>query len=95
MPNKTIIVEDVRTRWNSTYDMIEAAWEKREVLKAMASDHLNTNKVNFLIEDDEWELLKMFADELLAFREATEVFSKSKSITLPNVSGLYGLLSQQ
>ena len=95
MPNKNIIVEDVRTRWNSTYDMIEAAWEKREVLKAMASDHLNTNKVNFLIEDDEWELLNMFADELLAFREATEVFSKSKSITLPNVSGLYGLLIQQ
>ena len=64
MPNKNILVEDVRTRWNSTYDMIE-------VLKVMASDHLNTNKENFLIEDEECELLKMFADELLAFREAT------------------------
>ena len=95
MPNKNIIVEDVRTRWNSTYDMIEAAWEKIEVLKAMASDYLNTNEVKFLIEDDEWELLKMFADELLAFCEATEVFSKSKSITLPNVSRLYGLLIEQ
>ena len=31
--------------------MIEVAWEKREVLKVMASDHLNTNKANFLIED--------------------------------------------
>ena len=95
MSNKNILVEDVRTRWNSTYDMIKAAWEKREVLKVMASDHLNTNKVNFLIEDEEWELLKMFADELLAFREATQVFSKSKSITSPNVSGLYGLLVER
>ena len=42
--------------------MIEAAWEKREVLKAMVSDHLNANKENFLIEDEEWDLLKMFAD---------------------------------
>ena len=77
MSNKNVIVEDVRTWWNSTYDMIEAAWGKREVLKAMASNHLNTNKVNFLIEDDEWELLKMFVNELLAFRETIEVFSKS------------------
>ena len=37
----------------------------------------------------------MFADELLAFREATHVFSKSKSITLPNVSRLYGLLVER
>ena len=64
MLNKNILVEDVRTRWNSTYDMIEAAWEKREVLKVMASVYLNTTKAKFLIEDEEWELLKMFADEL-------------------------------
>ena len=37
----------------------------------------------------------MFADELLAFREATHVFSKSKSITSPNVSRLYGLLVER
>ena len=75
--------------------MIEAAWEKREVLKVMASDHLNTNKAKNLIEDEEWELLKMFADELLAFHEATQVFSKLKSITSPNVSRLYGLLVER
>ena len=92
MPNKNIIVEDIRTRWNSTYDMIEAMCEKREVLKVMASDHLNTNRANFLIEDEEWELLKMFADKLLAFLEATQVFSMWKSIMSPNALGLYELL---
>ena len=50
--NKNILVEDDRTRWNSTYDMIEAAWEKRDVLNIMVSDHLNTNKIKFLIEDE-------------------------------------------
>ena len=53
MSNKNILVEDVRIRWNSTYDMIKAAWEEREVLKVMVSDHLNTNKAKFLIEDEE------------------------------------------
>ena len=67
MSNSIILVKDVQTSWNLTYDMIEAASEKREVMKAMASDNLNTNKENFLIEDEERELLKMFAKELLAF----------------------------
>ena len=92
MSNKNILVEDVRTKWNSTYDMIKAAWEKREVLKVMANNHLNTNKTKFLIDDEEWELFNMFSDEFLALHEATHVFAKSKSITFPNVSGLYGLL---
>ena len=53
MSNKNILVEDVWTRWNSTYGMIKAALKKREVLKVMESDHINTNKTNFLIEDEE------------------------------------------
>ena len=52
MPNKNILVEDIWTRWNSIYDMIEAAWEKKEVLKVTASNHLNINKAKFLIEDE-------------------------------------------
>ena len=52
-PNKNIHIEDVQTRWNSTYDMIKVAWLKREVLKAMVRNHLNTNKTKFLIEDEE------------------------------------------
>ena len=37
MPNKNLLITDVRTRWNSTYDMIIEAWEKRKVLNAMAT----------------------------------------------------------
>ena len=29
MSNKNIIVEDVQTWWNLTYDMIESAWKKK------------------------------------------------------------------
>ena len=62
------------------------------MLKAMASNHLNTSKAKILIEDEEWELLKTFAHEPLAFYEAIRIFSKSKSIISPNVSRLYVLL---
>ena len=34
----------------------------------------------------------MFANELMSFREAIEVFFMSKSIISPNVLELYGLL---
>ena len=34
----------------------------------------------------------MFIDEILAFREAIEIFCKSKSITLPNVTSIFDLL---
>ena len=37
----------------------------------------------------------MFADELLAFREATEIVCKSKSITSPNVTSIFDLLLNQ
>ena len=37
----------------------------------------------------------MFADELLAFREATEIVYKSKSITSPNVTSIFDLLLDQ
>ena len=29
---------------------------------------------NFLVTSQEWDLLKMFVDEFLAFREANEIF---------------------
>ena len=59
------------------------------MLKAMVNDHLNTNKENLKM------FLKMLADELLAFCEATQVFSKSRSIRSPNVLGLYELLVEK
>ena len=37
----------------------------------------------------------MFADELLAFREATEIVFRSKSITSPNVTSIFELLLNQ
>lgn len=95
MNNANLLIEDVSTRWNSTYEMIEAAWEKRRVLDKMASDYLNTNKINYSILEEEWDLLKIFSDELESFSEATNIFSQSKSITSPFVFRVHQILLGQ
>ena len=95
MSNKNLSTIDVSTRWNSTYGMIMTAWEKRKVLNTMATTFLKGSKGISLIMSEEWDLLKIFADELLAFKEATEMFSQSKAIISPNVTSIFDLLFNQ
>ena len=72
--------------------MIMTAWDKRKVLNAMATTCLKDGKGISLIMSEEWDLLKIFVDILLAFQEATEMFSQSKVITSPNVTSIFDLL---
>ena len=95
MSNKNLLTIDVSTRWNSTYGMITTALDKRKVLNTMATTCLKGGKGISLIISEEWDLLKIFADELLAFKEATEMFSQSKAITSPNVTFIFDLLLNQ
>ena len=49
MSNKNLLITDVCTRWNSIYDMIIAAWEKRKVLNAMVTTCQKDGKELFLL----------------------------------------------
>ena len=95
MSNKNLLTIDVPTRWNSTYGMITTTWDKRKVLNTMAKTCLKGGKGISLIMSKERDLLKIFADELLACKEATEIFSQSKAITSPNVTSIFDLLLNQ
>ena len=75
--------------------MVTTTWDKRKVLNTMATTYLKGGKGISLIMSEEWDLLKIFVDELLAFKEATEMFSQSKAITLPNVTSIFDLLLNQ
>ena len=44
MLNENLLTMDVSTRWNSTYDMITTAWDKRKVLNTMATTCLKGGK---------------------------------------------------
>ena len=73
---KNLLIIDVCTRWNSPYDMIIEAWEKRKVLSAISTTCQKYGNEIFLVTYEEWDLLNMSADELLAFWEATKIFFK-------------------
>ena len=92
MSNKNLLTIDVPTWWNSAYVMIMTSWDKRKVLNAMAKSCLKDGKGISLIMSEEWDLLKIFADKLLAFQEATDMFSQSKTIISPNVPSIFDLL---
>ena len=65
------------------------------MLNVLATTCLKNGKGISLIMSKEWDLLKIFADELLAFQEATMMFSQSKAITSPNVTSIFDLLLKQ
>ena len=65
------------------------------MLNTMATTCLKDDKGISLIMSEEWDLLKIFAHELLAFQEATEMFSQSKAITSPNVTYMFYILLNQ
>jgi hypothetical protein len=54
---------DVRTRWNSTFDMLDFALLYRVAINAI-TDKARLGLVNLALDDDEWELLRQLRDVL-------------------------------
>ena len=95
MSNKNLLTIDFYICWKSTYVMIMTTWDKRKVLNVMATTCLKDCIGIYLIMSEEWDLLKILVDELLAFQEATEMFSQLRAITSPNVTSIFNLLLNQ
>ena len=68
---------DVKTRWNSTHDMILMTLKQKAALKKMANIDTETKKLRLHLHEDEWELLGLVADHLSRFKKATVILSGS------------------
>lgn len=80
--NTLQLIEDVPTRWNSTYRMLERAHRLRESIDMallVMADLKDHNQIN-------WELVKQLVDFLEPFNEMTEDLSGEKYPTLPLVN---------
>ncbi len=93
MPLKRL-QQDVKTRWNSTYYMIQSILEQKRTLCTFAADH----ELPAVLTADHCALLEKTMIVLSPFEELTRTISSSSSTTadvIPTVSVLKRLLSQE
>lgn len=72
---------DVRTRWNSTFDMIQTSLELRLALDVLTANVENLRK--FKISEEEWRLLEKVCGILKYFKSVSKLLSGDKYVTLP------------
>ena len=85
VPKQLII--DVRTRWNSTYDMVDRALELREPLQNMAM--VDPDLQRYSLNDGEWQRLLNMRKILHIFKIATNHLTASSHPTLAIAVPIY------
>lgn len=88
------LLQDVRTRWNSTYFMIESLLEQKRVLSAYAADH----DLPTTLTANQWALLDKTKTCLEPFEEFTRKVSSataSAADVIPSVTVLKRVLSME
>ncbi|EIW58933.1 uncharacterized protein TRAVEDRAFT_104594, partial [Trametes versicolor FP-101664 SS1] len=67
-----LIPRDVRTRWNSTFDMLDSCLKHQKALTQLCSDKSNGLR-SFEVSEREWEIARQLRNML---KDATTFFSK-------------------
>lgn len=85
------LIQDITTRWNSTYYMITRLLEQRWPVTATLSDPTTTQagKRYLDLKPDQWALLEELAKALEAFECATVYLSGESYVTISTLPPLY------
>jgi hypothetical protein len=90
VPKELII--DVKTRWNSTFLMLERALELRELLKdAMCEREFHP----YQLADQDWTLLETISGLLVVFKHATDTVCTSANPTLTATIPVYNRMMKR
>lgn len=87
------LVKEINIRWNSTYLMLKRAFEMKDALNYICQNNSDFQK--YLIEDSEWNHVKLFMDLLMPFYDATLLLSKSKYPSIYYVLPILDVLMNQ
>jgi len=74
------LTQDVRTRWNSTYSMLDSFLENKAVITSIIS--LNDSFIKLDLTENEWKEIGLFCDFLKPFFDFTKEMSGSNYPTL-------------
>lgn len=89
-----VLIQDVPTRWNSTYEMMDRLVEQCRVLSDIMLDPKMTKKSDCvkLLKDNEWDVVTDLTQVLGVFADETSYMCSEKDIScsefLPIVCGL-------
>lgn len=72
---------DSKTRWNSTFDMLELGMDMKDGLNSLCDK--NTDLKELKIYEKEWSLVEKMVTFLRDFKAVTEKISGEKYVTLP------------
>lgn len=92
------LVQDVPTRWNSSFDMASRLLELRSVVSEIMLDSDVTKKhdSSLLLKDTEWDIIRDICTVLKPFKDGTTYMCSDTSVSVSDVYPLVsGLLSNQ
>lgn len=88
-----MLILDVKTRWNSTYEMIERALKMRKVVDLLTSCEADLKE--FALHNEDWEILQEVLDFLQIFKDTSTFLCAERYPTIQYVVPVYNYLLEK
>ena len=91
-----MLIQDIATRWNSTYDMMTPLSEQERVISDILLDPTLTKKSDSVLNltDLEWDLLSDLCEVISVFSDVTTYMSTEKAVSVSEVLPIvFGLIN--
>lgn len=88
-----LLIQDVKTRWNSTYDMLLRAWTLRQTIAEWIRGENDQRFETLHIKKQEWQQVLLLIRLLGPFKRWTEAVSKTRGATIHKAWFVYNLIT--
>lgn len=93
---RVTLIQDVVTRWGSSYNMLERSWEMKMAIRKWLQADTNKQKYVMLqMKDEEWKQVEALLDVLKPFEQLTQAIGTTLGVSVHEVFRLYNWLFDQ